>query len=222
MARRHWRFPVWAPASGVRVGVDLSPLDVVDTRSRALLTATPLPTDVTPMLPMEASQPFTARGWLFEPKFGGRRCVAVIDGPTVKLHVFDGGGGQDRYPQVCEALESAARYPVAVDGQLVDDSMWGVVYQLFDLIHVDGWDTTQLPLRLRKAVMGHSLTFSGLLRFTVHHDGDWREAIQEACDQGWSGVVGKKTTGRYVAGASPTWRTLECGSGQGWATEMPA
>ena len=160
------------------------------------------------MQPVPAQDPLPPDGWVYERQLVGRRCLAVVDEVEVALRI----GGDDDPPfsiePVLEALRAGA-HRLVLDGALVEDD--GLArYHLFDVLHVDGFDTTSLPLQTRKTVMGYCLNFADPLSFTTHRTGEAAALHDEACAQGWAGLVAKHVASRYVAGQSSDWRTLSC------------
>lgn len=51
-----------------------------------------------------------------------------------------------------------------------------VYYYLFDVLHLQGHDTTGLPLRQRKQLLKQALSFEDPLRYTPHRVGDGEAA----------------------------------------------
>ncbi|MEU8137323.1 non-homologous end-joining DNA ligase [Streptodolium elevatio] len=176
--------------------------------------------------------------WLFERKLDGVRVLAVRDGGDTRL-LSRGGHARGRtYPEVVEALAGQPCARFAVDGEIVamrngrtDFSLLQqrsgiadpdaarasgikVFYYVFDLLSIDGFDTTRLPQRTRKALLRETLDFGGPLRFTPHRN-RWDEAmLTDACAKGWEGLIAKRADAPYVRRRSPDWLKLKCGAGQ--------
>ncbi|MDX1377073.1 MAG: non-homologous end-joining DNA ligase, partial [Burkholderiales bacterium] len=140
----------------------------------------------------------------------------------------------DSYPELVEALDrvSAARFVadgeiVAFEGhvtsfarlqgrmQLSDpdaarSSGIRVYYYLFDLLHLDGYDLTRLPLERRKQLLREALSFDGPLRFTPHRRGDGEAYFAQACGKGWEGLIAKDARAGYRHGRSRDWLKFKC------------
>jgi DNA ligase D-like protein (predicted ligase) len=80
----------------------------------------------------------------------------------------------------------------------------------FDLLHLDGYDTRQLPLHYRKELLRKALDFNDPVRFTEHRNTDGEAYYQEACSKGWEGIVGKKADSVYISGRSRDWLKIKC------------
>lgn len=208
--------------------MDLHPLRTLDADARALLVEAPPPRHITPMLASRAEAPFSDAAWLFERKLDGQRCLAVVDGDGgVALRSRSDQNVDELYPELLEALAGCAMHPLALDGEVVafDGATTSferlqfrlaagdpggiacadtvpVFYYVFDVLHVDGFDTTALPLRRRKTLLGHCLTFADPLRFTNHRNEQGTDYFREACQSGWEGLIAKDGRSRYEQGRS--------------------
>ena len=86
---------------------------------------------------------------------------------------------------------------------------------LFDLLYLDRYDTRQLPLRYRKALLGAMPSlFQGLLRFTGHRDTEGEDYYRKACRQGWEGVIAKNGDSEYVSRRTRDWLKFKCSKAQ--------
>lgn len=81
---------------------------------------------------------------------------------------------------------------------------------LFDVLHVDGHDTTRLPLRTRKRVLERTLDFADPLRYASHRNEDGEAFHREACEKGWEGVIAKKADSTYAHSRSTNWLKFKC------------
>jgi ATP-dependent DNA ligase len=122
----------------------------------------------------------------------------------------------DTYPELVEALSAQACDDVVVDGEVVAfegaqtsfarlqqrmqlrdperarRSGVRVFYYLFDLLHLDGRDTTGLPLRERKTLLRRALAFADPLRYLAHRNAQGKRFYREACSKGWEGLIAKR------------------------------
>ena len=81
-------------------------------------------------------------------------------------------------------------------------------------LNLDGYDTTALPLRARKALLRRAFDFGGELRFTPHRRGDGGALLLDACDRGWEGLIAKRADSPYRAARSRDWLKLKCNAEQ--------
>jgi bifunctional non-homologous end joining protein LigD len=178
--------------------------------------------------------------WILERKLDGIRALAIRAEGGVRLLSRSGRPLDAAFPELAEALAAQSRPDFAVDGEicalnkgatdfgllqqrsgLTDPaearrSPVKVTYFLFDLLRVDGNDTTRLPLLTRKALLREALRFTAPLRYTTHQRaaGDARRALERACSRGWEGLIAKRADGRYQHRRSADWLKLKCATAQ--------
>jgi bifunctional non-homologous end joining protein LigD len=113
-------------------------------------------------------------------------------------------------------VEAIARLPakeVILDGEAT--GVWGrqgtVAYNTFDVLWLDGKDTTALPLTERRALLA-SLPLSSPLERVELLGGDapW----DQACAEGWEGVIAKRIDSKYEHRRSPLWLKMKCEASQ--------
>lgn len=177
-------------------------------------------------------------GWIFERKLDGVRVLAVREGGRVLLLSRTGRRLNDTYPEIVEALDEQSCTDFTVDGEIVafahgrtdfarlqrrmgltrrreiEATGVDVTYYLFDLLRLEGTDTTQLPLRTRKSLLRRALTFRSPLRMSTHRNAGGPELLAEACAHGWEGLIAKRADSRYQPRRSPDWLKLKCSQGQ--------
>jgi ATP-dependent DNA ligase len=164
----------------------------------------PFPEWVEPMAATLTQERFTGPDWIFERKLDGIRLLAFKNGDDVRLL------SRNRLPQHLPALAGAiAKLPAA---QLILDgeATWpgqAVAYHVFDVMWIDGRDTTPLPLEERQALV------RGLpLRAPLHRVAalDDEKPWERACREGWEGVIAKRRGSRYEHRRSPHWLKMKC------------
>jgi bifunctional non-homologous end joining protein LigD len=89
-----------------------------------------------------------------------------------------------------------------------------VYLYLFDLLHLEGRDTTSLALRDRKRLLKRTLSFEGHIRFTPHRARSGERFLEEACRKGWEGLIAKRAGAPYRHHRSRDWLKLKCGNRQ--------
>jgi bifunctional non-homologous end joining protein LigD len=208
-----------------------------DARSR--LRTAPHPSWVDPMLATLTDRRFSDPRWLFERKLDGERCLAFRDGGRVRLLSRTRQHLDGTYPEVVDALAPLPVGDFVVDGEVVAfdrgrtsfgrlqqrigisdperarRSPVAVFYYVFDLLHLDGQDTTALPLRARKSLLRDTLSFrSRELRYTTHRNAAGEALFAAACARGWEGVVAKRAGAPYVGRRSDDWLKFKCSAGQ--------
>src|ERR1041385_5430549 len=118
------------------------------------------PYNIEPMLATLAKQPVNKEGWIYEIKWDGYRIVAYKNKTKISLISRGGHNYTSKYKAVADAL-SRIDYEAVFDGELVafnDDGKPGfnalqnyrhgdpVVYYVFDLLWLDGYNLMDLPL----------------------------------------------------------------------------
>ncbi len=172
--------------------------------------------------------------WIFERKFDGMRCLAFRDGDRIRLLSRNRQPLNGTYPELVDALGAQRTTPFVVDGEVVAfqgrrtsfarlqgrlgitdpdaarASRVRVFYYLFDLLHLDGEATTELPLLWRKRLLRSTIDFRGPLRYTPHRVGDGIAAYRAACERGDEGVIAKLADSPYDGRRSPHWLKFKC------------
>lgn len=85
-----------------------------------------------------------------------------------------------------------------------------VYFYLFDILHLDGYQLKNLPLRTRKQLLQSTLSFEDPIRFTAHRNEDGEAFHYEACDKGWEGIMAKRADAPYRSGRSRDWLKFKC------------
>ncbi len=168
-------------------------------------------------------------GWQYEPKLDGLRCIAVRNGPQVDLWSRNHLSYTARFPEVAAAVAGLPASSFALDGELVafdgarvsfarlqrPDAPVVAVLVAFDLLHLLGRDTTDLPLGDRQALLRRLFHGSGpTLRVVEVLEGDPPGLLRRACDEGQEGLVAKRRGSRYRSGRSGDWEKLKCSGRQ--------
>jgi DNA ligase D-like protein (predicted ligase) len=184
----------------------------------------PLPSFVPPQLSQPVEKPPSGPQWVHEIKLDGFRMAARIDNGRVQLLTRTGLDWTDKYPSAIAALANVNAKTAYIDGELcvVDeaglpsfaqtqaatDGERGarLVYYAFDLLHVDGQDTTRLRLIERKALLEPLVAGKLGLQFNGHETGDGELILQHAGKLGFEGVVSKTIDAPYTPGNRGLWR----------------
>jgi DNA ligase D-like protein (predicted ligase) len=167
--------------------------------------------------------------WQYERKLDVLRCVAVRNGDRVDLFSRNELSFNARFPEVVAALAALPATRLVVDGELVvfdgDQTSFSLLqssphpthltYGLFDLLHVDGHDTTGLALTERQALLAAAIGEGHApLTLVKPLGGGPAELLDRACAAGWEGLVAKRVTSTYHSGRSPDWIKLKCTASQ--------
>jgi bifunctional non-homologous end joining protein LigD len=212
----------------------VTPLSGLPDSIRAALRDEPVPDWRAPTLATLTDKRFSDPAWIFERKFDGMRCLAFRDGDRVRLLSRNRKPLNGTYPELVDNLSAQRTTRFVVDGEVVAfegrrtsfarlqgrlgitdpkvarASRIRIYYYLFDLLHLDGASTTELPLRWRKRLLRNAIQFSDPLRNTPHRVEDGIAAYQAACRRGDEGVIAKLADSTYEGGRSPNWLKFKC------------
>jgi bifunctional non-homologous end joining protein LigD len=180
---------------------------------------TPFPGEVSPMLATLTDKPFDGDNWIFEIKYDGYRIISLIKNKKVKLTSRKQQDYSDRYIHVTKELEKKIKKDVVLDGEVVIDDENGVsnfqllqnytrtregqvVYYVFDILWLDGYNLEQMPLIDRKELLRKILPkSSNFIKYSDHVEREGRKLFKLAVKQGLEGLIAKKKTSFYYEGA---------------------
>lgn len=212
----------------------MTPFTGLPSAVRDALHDEPVPDWRAPTLATLTDERFCDPQWIFERKFDGMRCLAFRDGDRVRLLSRNRQPLNGTYPELVDALTGQRTARFVVDGEVVAfdgrrtsftrlqgrlgitnpevarASPVRVFYYLFDVLHLDGKSTVDVPLLWRKKLLRKAIDFTGPLRFTPHRVGDGIAAYRAACERGDEGVITKRADSTYESGRSKNWLKFKC------------
>src|SRR5438552_9523482 len=136
-----------------------------------------MPTAPLPMLCTLVAEPFDNPAWIFEPKYDGLHVLGRFDGRELTLLSRNQAAQNFQFPDIVEALRESLARPVIMDGEIVcfDEQgqssfrslqqrfhlknprevearrkQYPAYLYVFDLLYVDDYDITALPLKEQK------------------------------------------------------------------------
>ena len=201
---------------------------------QAKVNAQAQPEWIAPMLATLSKDRFSDPEWIFERKLDGERCITYRDGGQVRLLSRNRQELNVHYPDLAQALATLDVKQYIVDGEIVafegnitsfarlqqrmhiqdleqaKKSDVKVYYYLFDLLYLDGFDTTQLPQRRRKTLLKRAFDYKDPLRYMIHRTGTGESYFDEACKRGWEGIIAKDSRKPYINGRSRAWLKFKC------------
>ncbi len=162
-----------------------------------------LPEWLEPMAATLTQERFTGPDWIFERKFDGIRLLAYKRGNDVRLY------SRNRLPQnmpkLADAIQRLPVDEVILDGEITWDR--DGVYDVFDILWLNGRDVTRLPLEERHALL-ESLPLKAPIRPVAQLDDP--EPWTRAREEGWEGVIAKRRGSPYEHRRSPHWLKMKC------------
>jgi len=190
------------------------------------------PRFIPPMLATLVGAPFDDPDWLFEIKWDGFRVEAIVDGDSVRLWTR---GEQDasRYfgPFLDPPTWLDARRAI-VDGEVIALDEGGepdfallqarikgrgaateptpFVYEVFDLLHLDGRSLLDEPLEERRRLLAGALRPDPRVRLSEHVEADGVAFFEVARARGLEGIMAKDRHSLYLPGKrSDRWQKIK-------------
>lgn len=168
--------------------------------------------------------------WLHELKFDGYRMVCHLQRGKARFWSRNQKDWTEKFPNLSKALKALPATAAILDGEVVvvdkagrssfqklQQSMKGgsasFVFQIFDLIYLDGFNLTRVPLRERKALLEELLAgvhAKGPLRYSDHVVGDGDRFFKQACAYGLEGTVSKLADSVYESTRTRSWLKVKC------------
>jgi len=169
--------------------------------------------------------------WITELKFDGYRIVAYVDDATVHCYTRSGLDWTHRMPHIATALAQLGLRDAWIDGELVAVDEQGVpqfqrlqqaldpggggqtLFMAFDALRLYGADLRDKPQHERKRLLQQALADlarGGPVRVVDFVDGESATLRQQACNQGYEGVILKDADAAYRSGRNRSWLKLKC------------
>jgi len=167
--------------------------------------------------------------WLHEIKFDGYRMHARLDRGAVKLLTRTGLDWTHKYPAIAAAVAALGARQAYLDGELCGTfpngitsfsmiqaasdagNAAGLVYFIFDVLHLDGEDVGALPLIKRKARLAELLSdVRPPLHYSDYHRGRGPAFHAQACQLDLEGIVSKRADAAYAPGNRGLWLKVKC------------
>jgi DNA ligase D-like protein (predicted ligase) len=167
--------------------------------------------------------------WLHEIKFDGYRMHARLDRGAGKLLTRTGLDWTHKYPPIAAAVSAVGARQAYLDGELCGvfpdgitsfgmiqaasdaGNVAGLVFFIFDLLHLDGEDVGARPLIERKARLTELLSGAAPpLHYSDYHRGRGPAFHEQACKLELEGIVSKRADAAYAPGNRGLWLKVKC------------
>ncbi len=197
------------------------------------------------MLATLVAAPFDDPDWLFEIKWDGFRVEAVVDDGSVRLWTRKQQDAAGYFGDFLATPDWITARRAIVDGEMIalDDrgepdfvllqerikgraspaTANPFLYQVFDLLHLDGRSLLDEPLEERRRLLGEVLGADPRVRLSEHVEADGLAFFEAARERGLEGIMAKDRHSPYVPGArSKAWQKIKIRPEQelvvgGWA-----
>jgi bifunctional non-homologous end joining protein LigD len=203
----------------------------------------PMPSEIQPMLASIIETPFDDPNWLFEIKWDGYRAVAFIDHRKTRLVSRNQNDLLPRYPELRDLPKFVKAKTAILDGEVVvldengrpsfslmqqrtgirhhgrqaaPDTDLPILYYVFDLLYLDGFDLRRVALDDRKRLLSEVLDPRDIARYSDHYPGQGTALFEAAKQKGLEGIVAKKRNSCYEERRSRDWlkikitQTVDC------------
>lgn len=175
------------------------------------------PKFIAPMLAAVADEPFDNDDWVYETKYDGYRTIAVIDDGEANLFSRNELSFNKNFKSVADALREISHNAV-IDGEVVVESGGksdfqslqsfqktgkGILkYYVFDIMQLDGHDTTKLPLLERKELLRMLLSKNELdnICYSDHIQAKGIASFKKAVKGNLEGIIAKDANSPYRVG----------------------
>jgi bifunctional non-homologous end joining protein LigD len=168
--------------------------------------------------------------WIYELKFDGYRILARVGKDGVRLFTRNGKDWTAKLPLQAQAVEALGLKSAWLDGEIVALDKQGIpsfqllqnafdekntaqiVFFLFDLPYLNGYDLRKAPLAERRTLLQHLLEDvpQGPLRFSAPIDEPPQKLLDSACELTMEGIIGKRGDSPYIGKRSADWIKLKC------------
>ncbi|MES2411925.1 MAG: DNA ligase D [Bacteroidota bacterium] len=173
---------------------------------------------ISPMLAVLSEKSFDDADWVFENKYDGYRTIAVVNPNNVELYSRNQLSFNANFKPVAEELKKI-KHTVVLDGEVVVENASGrsdfqllqnylrtrngnLKYYVFDILSLDGNDTTSLTLLERKELLQLMLNKQKLSNvfYSEHIVGNGIDFFKLAEKNKTEGIMAKKADSTYTIG----------------------
>jgi len=195
-----------------------------------------MPEAIEPMMASLTDHPPRGDDWLYEVKWDGVRAIAFIDHEEVRLQSRTGHRCERQYPELAVIAHQIGADRAVLDGEIAVLDAKGVsqfhliqpriantdpnsvahlvrstpvVYFVFDLLYLDGYDLRNVHLRTRRELLSALVTTGGPLRISEAFPGAGAELLAAAKETGLEGVLAKHASSLYESKRSRDWLKIK-------------
>ena len=168
------------------------------------------------MLATLVDKPFDREGWIYEIKWDGYRALAFVKDGQAELKSRNDKPFNEKFYPVHQALLDWGIEAV-LDGEVVvvkenglsdfgslqnwrSEADGDLMYYVFDILWLDGYDVTTLPLRDRKTILNSIMPQSDIIRESETFEASGIEFYEAAKQIGLEGMIAKKADSLYLPG----------------------
>lgn len=195
-----------------------------------------MPAAIEPMMAQIADRVPKSGDWLFEVKWDGVRAIAFLENETMRLQSRTGNRCERQYPELQAMPHQIAADTAILDGEIAILDSKGVsqfhliqprimnadpnsvahmsrnipvVYFVFDLLYLDGYDLRGVRLDERRRLLEEIVTPDPYLRVSAAFPGAGEEMLDAARENGLEGLLAKRASSCYEPKRSSEWLKIK-------------
>jgi bifunctional non-homologous end joining protein LigD len=190
-----------------------------------------MPDFIDPMLATLVAAPFDDPDWLFEIKWDGFRVETVVDRGKVRLWTRGRQDAARYFGPFLDPPDWIAAERAIVDGEVIALNDRGepdfallqarikgrssapsnpFVYEVFDLLYVDGRSLIDEPLATRRRLLKSLVVADPRVRLSEDIAGEGLAFFEAARERGLEGIMAKDSRSRYLPGGrTMAWRKVK-------------
>ncbi|MFI5129821.1 MAG: DNA ligase D [Chitinophagales bacterium] len=174
------------------------------------------PKHFAPMLATLADKPFDEPGWIYEIKWDGYRAIALLNKGKLNLVSRNNKSFNEKFYPIYDTLKKW-NINAVLDGEVAVLNDNGVanfgslqnwrseadgelVYYLFDIPWLEGYDLTGLPLTRRREILKELIPANHNIRLSENFETSATEFLEAAAKMGMEGIIAKKADSNYYSG----------------------
>ena len=185
-----------------------------------------MPAQIKPMLATLVDEPFSDSNWIFETKWDGYRSVCFLKNGQARFVSRNQIEMTPQYPELANIARHVRAKEAILDGEICALDARGIprfqmlqrkggserppiVYFVFDLLYVDGYDLTACTVVERKTKLAEILQPSNVIKLSEHIDGEGEAFFREIEKFHLEGMMAKRADSKYVQKRSSDWLKIK-------------
>jgi bifunctional non-homologous end joining protein LigD len=184
-------------------------------------------TDLSWLEHSEKDKSFKKENWIYEIKWDGYRAIAEIsakggsasggENGSVSLYSRNGNSFNKKFSSIADTLLRNISSDIILDGEIVILDPEGrakfqllqnyqrtgygnLIYYVFDIIYLDGYDLTSVPLLKRKEILKKILPQTHNIKYNDHIQGAGKDFYNAALERQLEGILAKEINSCYYIG----------------------
>lgn len=166
--------------------------------------------------------------WIHEIKYDGYRMLCRVHSGAVQIYSRSRKEWTAAFPAVARAVSGLPIESAWIDGEVMTLDAKGrssfqalqnalstgageVIYSVFDLLYLNGYDLRGASLSNRKALLKRLVPAAGTVRYSDHFDVPGTVVFAEICKLGLEGIISKRLDSIYEGVRGRTWLKVKCG-----------